>query len=101
MLRSNFNYAYKMLDDGSRVGVVIDNNRPDRMSVTNDIENISIALNVDRIIYLDSEKVWTYWDRHKGYLPLVAKDDKGGFINAPTLDIAWKIAMSKYIEVKA
>ena len=97
-MRSNFNYGYIRLDNAERVGIVIDNDEDGYVSVTNDIENISRAIFADKIIYLDSNREWTYWERNVGYRSLHIKDGQGKLISPPTLDIAIDVAKHRYLK---
>jgi hypothetical protein len=97
-LRSNFDYIYKMTESGKRFAIVIDNNEDGYMSVTNDIRNISDALHTDHIIYLDSDRIWRYWDKERGFRTLhVTIENSDDPIAPPTLDIAVDIAAKRYI----
>ena len=98
MSQLNFGYRYKMLDDGSRVAILIDNGAPEKADTESNMDDIAKKLGVRRIVYLSSDKTWTYWEDGEGIRVLGTKDQYGKRIDAPTLDIAWEIAKAKYIK---
>ena len=97
-LRSDFEYTFKWVKGYLRLGIIIDNNLEGKISVTNDIENIAEVLNVSNIIYMDSEKVWSFWSKTEGFQSLQIKDNLLRVIEPPTLDIAIEIAKNRYIK---
>ncbi|MCF6244340.1 MAG: hypothetical protein L3J43_04835 [Sulfurovum sp.] len=94
-----YKYAYKMLDNGTRIAIVIDLHREDAVSVTNSIEIIAKNLHTEHIIYFTTDKEWWYWNKKKSYCPLVLENGvNGDLMSAPTFDIAWDILKAKYLK---
>ena len=64
-------YQYSIIElNNILVGIVLDNNEDNFMSVTNNIDNIANDLNVSHIIYKDSEGVFDYWQKQLGFRSL-------------------------------
>jgi len=96
-----YHYAFRVLDDGTRVAIVIDSNNKDCVSVTNSVRRITSKLNVQHILYLATDKEWCYWSEEHDFDTLQIKDSVSGkYKPVPTLDIAWAVIKSRYLSKK-
>lgn len=65
------NYLYKkLIINEKNVAIVIDKDKGDYMSVTNNVENIANELQVDFLIYCDSMEIFDIWIKDVGYRSL-------------------------------
>ena len=95
---SNFQYVTKELDNGNKMGIVVDLNTPNSRSVTNDVYNIAEHLGVEHLVYRDSCGEWTYWGREKGFATLYVKiEGKGEPVPPTSMDMAIEIAIARYV----
>jgi hypothetical protein len=68
------NYKYSIVNiNNFKVGIVIDNNKGAFMSVTNNIENIAQELEVEHLIYKDSDGIFDYWGKDIGFRSLASQ----------------------------
>jgi len=54
----------------TKLAIVIGKDNKGSKSITNDIENVARANNVDTVVYKDSLETWSYWDAKNGFLSL-------------------------------
>ncbi|MBD3822968.1 MAG: hypothetical protein IE916_00470 [Epsilonproteobacteria bacterium] len=66
-----------------------------RYIITNDIEEVSKDLDIDKIIYKDSMDLWSYWSRETSYRSLAKNGEE-----PKELEIAIEVAKMRFLPLK-
>ena len=70
----HYRYSREVVD-GVEIGVVRDMDDGHR-TVTNSVEEVAAEIGVEALLYLSTDKMWTFWSQETGYLYVCDEDDE-------------------------